>query len=211
MSNTAISLVVFAFVFGGALLGFFLRTVLPQHHLSADSKDIVRLGMAFVVTTTALVLSLLVASAKSHFDAQATELTAMSAKVVLLDRVLAGYGPETKEVRSQLHADVVLMLNQLWSEGGTVPAPSAQGIAALFDKVQELSPRGDAQRSLQAQALNIALALGETRWLMYEQSVLKIPKPLLVILAFWLTIISSASACSRLKTQRCWLACSSPR
>ena len=189
MSDTAISLVVFAFAFGGVLLGLFLRTVLPQHHLSAESKEIVRLGMAFVVTTTALVLSLLVASAKAYFDAQSTELTAMSAKVVLLDRVLAGYGPEAKEVRAQLRADVLQMLNQIWSEGGTAPAPSAQGIAALFGKVQELSPRGDAQRSLQAQALNIALALGETRWLMYEQSVLKIPKPLLVILAFWLTII----------------------
>jgi hypothetical protein len=189
MSDTAIGLVVFAFAFGGAVLGLFLRTLLPQHHLSADSKDIVRLGMAFVVTTTALVLGLLVASAKAYFEKQATELTAMSAKVVLLDRVLAGYGPEAKDVRAQLHADVVLMLDQLWSEGGTPPAPSAQGIAALFDKVQELSPRGDAQRSLQAQALNIALALGETRWLMYEQSAFKNPKPLLVILASWLTII----------------------
>src|SRR5215472_11144771 len=104
MSDTAISLVVFAVVFGGAFLGLFLRTVLPQHHLSADSKDIVRLGMAFVVTTTALVLGLLVASAKGYFEAQAVDVTLMSAKVVLLDRVLAGYGPETKEVRSQLRA-----------------------------------------------------------------------------------------------------------
>ena len=141
MSDTAISLVVFAFAFGGALLGFFLRTVLPQHHLSAESKDIVRVGTAFVVTTVALVLGLLVASAKAYFDAQSTELTAMSAKVVLLDRVLAGYGPEAKEVRAQLRADVLQMLNQIWSEGGTAPAPSAQGIAALFGKVQELSPR----------------------------------------------------------------------
>jgi len=189
MSNTAISLVVFAFAFGGALLGFFLRTVLPQHHLSAESKDIVRVGTAFVVTTVALVLGLLVASAKAYFDAQSTELTAMSAKVVLLDRVLAGYGPEAKEVCAQLRADVLQMLNQIWSEGGTAPAPSAQGIAALFGKVQELSPRSDTQRSLQAQALNIALALGQTRWLMYEQSAAQVSKPLLVVVAFWLTII----------------------
>ena len=34
MSSTIISLIVFACVFGGALLGIFLHAVLPQHHLS---------------------------------------------------------------------------------------------------------------------------------------------------------------------------------
>ena len=189
MSEATISLIVFAFVFGGVFLGMFLRTVLPQHHLIDASKDIVRLGFAMVITITALVLGLLVASAKAHYDAQGADLTQMSAKIVLLDRVLAHYGPETKEVRAQLQADVILMLDQVWSQSGTPAAPSSHGITVLFDKVQELSPRGDAQRSLQAQALNIALALGQTRWLMYEQSAFKIPKPMLVMLAFWLTII----------------------
>jgi hypothetical protein len=46
MSSVTISLIVLAFLFGGALLGIFLRRVLPQHHLSDDSKDIVRLGIA---------------------------------------------------------------------------------------------------------------------------------------------------------------------
>ena len=58
-----------------------------------------RVGIGMVVTITALVLSLLIASAKAYYDAQSNELTEMSAKIVLLDRVLAHYGPETKEAR----------------------------------------------------------------------------------------------------------------
>ena len=72
MSTTTTSLVVLAFVFGGALVGIFLRRVLPQQHLSDASKDIVRVGIGMVVTITALVLSLLIASAKAYYDRRAT-------------------------------------------------------------------------------------------------------------------------------------------
>jgi hypothetical protein len=93
MNFIAIRLIVLACVFGGALFGMFLRGVLPQQHLSADSKDTVRLGTGLIGTMTALLLGLLVASAKSFYDTQSSELTEMSAKIVLLDRVLAHYGP----------------------------------------------------------------------------------------------------------------------
>lgn len=110
MSSVAVSLVVVAFAFGGALLGVFLRARLPQHHLSADSKEVVRQGMALVSTMAALVLGLLIASAKSSYDAQAAALVDSSAKVVVLDRTLAHYGPETKETRELLRQFVAFNL-----------------------------------------------------------------------------------------------------
>ena len=61
MSSIATSCVVFACVFGGALL----RSLLPEHHLDPDSRNVVNLGMALIGTMTALVLGLLIASAKS--------------------------------------------------------------------------------------------------------------------------------------------------
>jgi hypothetical protein len=102
VSTVALSVVVFACVFGGALLGFLLRAALPEHHRNADSRDIVKLAMGLVGTMAALVLGLLVASAKSSFDDQSAELTGLSANVVVLDRVLAHYGPETKDARELL-------------------------------------------------------------------------------------------------------------
>jgi hypothetical protein len=93
MSSITVCLIVFACVFGGALLGVLLRSALPPQHLSADSKDIVRLGMGLVGTMAALVLGLLVASAKGSYDAQSSELTQISANIVLLDRILAPLRP----------------------------------------------------------------------------------------------------------------------
>ena len=89
MSSIAVSSMVFACVFGGAALGMSIRAILPQPHLSSESKDVVKLGMGLVGTLSALVLGLLIASAKGSYDAQSSELTQMSPRVVVLDRVLA--------------------------------------------------------------------------------------------------------------------------
>ena len=113
MSPLAIAWVVFACVFGGALLGLFLRPALPEHHLSTDSKDVVKLAIALIATMSALVLSLLIASAKSSYDTRSSEFTQMSADIILLDRVLAHYGAETKEIRSLLRHSVTAMLDRM--------------------------------------------------------------------------------------------------
>jgi hypothetical protein len=186
VSNQSISLMVLALVFGGALLGMLLRAILPQHHVSDASKDTVRVGIGLVLTITALVLSLLIATAKSYFDAQSAELTEMSAKIIVLDRILAHYGPETKEARDALRGGVAFQLDHMWSKDRS---PKGTGGEILYDKIQDLSPRNDAQRSMQAQALSVLLAVGETRWLMYEQSEAGVSRPVLAVMIFWLTIV----------------------
>jgi len=65
----AITWITFACVFGGALLGMLLRRLVPEHHLDADSRNVVNLGMALIATMSALVLGLLIASAKNSYDA----------------------------------------------------------------------------------------------------------------------------------------------
>ena len=190
MSSTTISLIVLACVFGGALLGIFLHAVLPQHHLSNETKDIVKLGMGLVGTMAALVLGLLVASAKGYYDAQSAELTQMSANIGTLDRALALYGPETKEIRTMLRGAVVRILDQMWSKDGASPAaPIAAGGEILYEKIQGLSPKNDTQRLLQGQALSIAVDIGKMRYLMYAQQATSVSMPLLVVLVLWLTVI----------------------
>jgi hypothetical protein len=187
LSSITISLITLAFVFGGALLGIALRSVLPQNELNSDSRDVVKLGMGLVGTLAALVLGLLIASAKTSFDTQNVELTEMSSRVVMLDRVLAHYGPEAKEARSELHNSVVHTLDTLFSRDAS-QMESTKG-EALFDIIQGLSPKDDAQRSIKVQALSTILALGQMRWLMAEQRVNSVSVPLLIVLIFWLTII----------------------
>ena len=192
MSSIAVSSIVLACVFGGAMLGMLIRAILPQHHSTSESKDVVKLGMGIVATLSALVLGLLIASAKGSYDAQSAELTQMSAKVILLDRLLAHYGPETKETRDLVRASAARILDQMWSKrpAGSSPvgAPSS-GAEILLDKIQELAPKDDRQRSLQAQAQGIVLDLGQMRWLQYAQASTAISMPLLIVLVFWLTFI----------------------
>ncbi|MBV8141255.1 MAG: hypothetical protein JOZ60_04330 [Verrucomicrobia bacterium] len=192
MNPTTVRLIVFACIFGATILGMILRAVLPEHHLSGDSKDTVRLGMGMVATMAALVLGLLVASAKSFYDAQSSELTQLSANVILLDRVLAHYGPETKEVRDLLRGAVARTLDLMWHQDhqqNSEMTPTAAGGEVLYDKIQALSPTNDVQRALQAQASSMAVDLGKLRWLMFEQGTTGISLPLLAVLVFWLAIV----------------------
>jgi hypothetical protein len=192
MNSITIGSIVFACVFGGALLGTALRAVLPTHHLAADSKEAVKVGMGLVATMAALVLGLLVASAKGSYDAQNNELTEMSAKIVLLDRVLAHYGPEAKEARDLVRASTTRILDQGWSKDRSSASqldPRSAGGDSLYNIIQGLSPKDDRQRTLQAQALSIGASLAETRWLMYAQGTTSISMPLLIAMVFWLTAL----------------------
>lgn len=170
------------------MLGMFLRSVLPQNHLSDDSKDVMKLGMALVATMSALVLGLLITSAKSSYDEQNAELRDVSVKVILLDRALAQYGPETKEMRDMLRAALVRALDRLWSiNRGFTPGRSPEDI--LFDKIETLSPKDDSQRALKSQALSLTSDVARIRWLQYEEVDKSITPPVLVVLISWLATL----------------------
>jgi hypothetical protein len=143
MNSIVIRLFVLVCTFGAALLGMLLRAFLPERHLSGDSKETVRLGMGMVATMAALVLGLLVASAKNFYDTQSGDLTQLSANVILLDRVLAHFGPETKEARDVLRGAVARSLNLIWHQDHQQPSqtePTAAGGEIIYDKIQALSP-----------------------------------------------------------------------
>ena len=192
MNSFVISSIVFAIVFGGAMVGMFLRAVLPQNNLSDDSKDVVKMGMGLVATMAALVLGLLVSSAKNSFDALSSEMTRVSSQIILLDRTLALYGPETSEERDLLRSSVADVLDRLEVEKSAHPTQSrssTRAVSALYDKIQGLSPKDDKQRSTQARALALLLSLQETRWLIYEQESTSISMPMLIILVSWLATL----------------------
>jgi Protein of unknown function (DUF4239) len=192
LSAIAIGLVVFALVFGSALLAMFVHSRLPEDHLTSDSKDVVKLGVALIATMSALVLGLLISSAKTAFDTRSNQLVQAAADIVLLDRALARYGPETKEARSLLQRDVAETVERFWPENGArriAIGPEASPVEAMYDKVDELTPQSNAQRSLRSQALSLAVNVGQTRLLMLEHMGSSIPLPFLVILVFWLCII----------------------
>ena len=184
--------VVLAFVLTGSLCGVLLGMALPKHHLSAESKDVIKLATGLVGTMVALVLGLLVASAKSFYDTQGAELTQLSAQAVILDRTLAHYGPEAKHARELLRTSVGRLLDRLRSDddaGSAALDPASANAEVLLEAVQHLSPANDAQRWLQTSAVNTMSELSRTRWLMYEQVGTGLPRPLLIVLILWLSLL----------------------
>jgi len=192
MNASTISIIIFACVFGGALAGTALRAILPEHHLSSESKDVVKLSMGLVATMSALVLGLLVASAKSSYDTQSTEITDLSARVILLDRMLAHYGPETKELRASLKVTATAMAEHLdppkKTPGESVAAPTTRG-ELPYDLLQALAPPDDSHRMMKEEITKMMLDLGKERWLMFEQGIGGFEPILLIIVVSWLTII----------------------
>lgn len=190
MSPPLISLIAFACVFGGGLLGIFLHFHLPDHHLASDTKDVVRLAMGLVATTVALALGLLIGSAKSFLDTQNIEITQLAANSVVLDRLLAHYGPDANDARQKLRTSVSSFNRLTLGREGEAQstAPGTRG-EELLEAIQVLSPQTDNQRSLKNQALSLAIQMGQTRWLMFEQRAVPVPAILLGVLIFWLVAL----------------------
>ena len=179
-----------AFTFAAAGCGILLRRALPEHHLSDQSKDAIKLATGLVGSMVALILGLLVWSSKNFFDTQSSELIKMSAEAVLTDRVLAHYGPEANDARERLRATIAHFLDATWSREGQDSSPDpSSGQEGVYDAVQQLSPQNEAQRSLRATAISTLTDLGQTRWLIYEQTVAGLPRPLLIVMIFWLSLL----------------------
>jgi len=193
MNTELISVIIFASVVGAVLIGRMLARLLPKDHLSADTKDTVKLAMGLLATMSALLLGLLVASTKGSYDNARNESIQMAAKVVFLDRVLTGYGPEATEARAGLREAVQELAHrsmQLPKVNARVNlAPNTQAGNAIYLSIQLLTPQDEVQRSLKAQATTLALDLGELRTLLVAESISSISKPLLIVVGCWLVLI----------------------
>jgi hypothetical protein len=116
VSALLISIITFALVLGGALLGVYIRNALPDNHLREDVRDVVRLSTGLIGTIAALVLGLLIASAKSSYDARSTQIKQITANVLLLDLLLEQYGPDAQNLRILLRNAVPPMVDRIWTE-----------------------------------------------------------------------------------------------
>jgi hypothetical protein len=169
-----------------------LRKALPEHHLGSDTKDTVKLAMGLVATMAALVLGLLIASAKDKYDKESAGVTEMAAKTIYLDRMLANYGPEAAGVRELLRKMVEHVKSRMWPDNALGDAqldPTASRAEPIYVAIQNLSPKNDLQTTLKSQAISTAFDIGALRWQESEQASSSVSKPLLCILAFWLAIL----------------------
>jgi hypothetical protein len=188
-----VSCFIFAVILTSIFAGMLLRKVLPEHHLSDESKDVVRLGTGLVATLGALVLGLLIASAKSSYDTQSGQIKQITANVILLDRLLAKYGPEARRIREDLRQGINPVVARIWGEqssnASAAPFEASTIVESTILDIQALSPANDIQKALKSWAVAVCADLAKTRLLLFAQKGNPVPAPFLAVLVFWLVII----------------------
>ncbi|MGA2942258.1 MAG: hypothetical protein ABSE50_09520 [Xanthobacteraceae bacterium] len=192
MSPIVLSAGIFLLTVGGIFLGSLLRDALPRHHLNKDTQDVVRLGVGLVATMAALVVGLLIAAAKNSFDTQSGQVRQITADVVLLDNLLAQYGPEAAPLRAEIRTAIPLFADRLWSEkasDATARYEPNVAVEKVYIEIQSLAPQNDLQRSLQARAIAASTDIAQARLLLFTEKGNSIPLPFLGVLALWLIII----------------------
>jgi hypothetical protein len=194
LSAIVAGIVVFACTFGGASIGMWLRRVLPRHHLDEASKDTIKLGIGLIATMTALILGLVIASAKSSFDEVNAGIKHTAADVLALDRTLGHYGPEANEIRALMKTIITNRVEMIWptdpSRAGRFDdTPAPQDVELIASKIRGLKPQSDEQRWLQSRALDLSESLFQRRSLIVASLGSSVPVPFLIMLVFWLTVI----------------------
>jgi hypothetical protein len=196
MNPTLIGVTTFAFAFGGVLVGAWLRKALPSEHLHGDARDVIKQGIGLISTMTALVLGLVTASAKDSFDAVDRAVKDTALKVLVMDRDLARFGPETGGVRGELKQVIAERIDMIWPNDSSRPMnlePVTEGRAArleaLVDAIRSLKPQNDLQRAVQARAVDLAEDLLQARWVAMAGSASSVPVLFLAVLVSWLTAI----------------------
>jgi hypothetical protein len=190
VNTSLIAAVAFACLLGAVWIGKRLRRVLPEDHLSPDSRDTVKLAMGLIATMSALLLGLLVNSAKTSYDTTRTEVIQVASQYRVLDRVLAIYGPQAAEVRDELRALAQESTRLMWPDDATFPASSNHQIFdSFYGALLRLETRNDTDRALKAQALSLILEIGQVRSLMLAEATTFISSPMPIVVVLWLVMI----------------------
>jgi hypothetical protein len=194
LNSTIVALTAFVFSFGASLAAIAGRSRLPAQHLEGDSKDVLRLVLGLITTLTALVLSLLISSGYSAYQAQQTEVQQLGVHVFQIDRTLAHFGSDTNEQRDQLRRVLAATIARVWPTGGAeaathAPKSVSQEGDELFDGIANMSPKTDLQRLAQSRALQLLEGVGETSHILIAQSKGALSWPMLFSLMSWLTVL----------------------
>jgi hypothetical protein len=194
MSSTAAFLASFAAILIGAAIGMGLKRFLPADVLEGGSKEAIRLGAGFLSTLAALVIGLMIASAKNSYDTQNTNIRQLGTNVVLVDQMLIKYGTAANEARRLLRETIPSAATRIWQESvagnnaGSTFALSRTG-EGFYNAIEGLKPVNDEQVSLKARIIQITTEMGRTRLLVFTQNDNAIPVPFFIVLVFWLAVI----------------------
>ena len=194
MSSSAAFLASLASILIGAAMGMVLKRALPADLLEGGSKEAIRLGAGFLSTLAALVIGLMIASAKNTYDSQNANIRQLGTNAVLVDQMLTQYGPEAKAARTLLREIIPSATARIWREnasgkGGGSAFVVGETAERFYGAVEGLKPANPEQTSLKSRIIQLTTDMGRTRLLVFTQGDDAIPLPFFIVLVFWLVVI----------------------
>ncbi len=163
-------LVVGVLAFASGLIGLKLQSLLPDHHTSDRSRDMIGAISGLLGLLLALVLGTLIGSSYSFYATQKAELETLDARALQFDSALAAYGPEAQPGRDGLRRAIQQGYDMFWGAGQYDPKAQSVGTAlAGLKKMDQfllsLKPTTDAQKQLLTTASINASWIEQTRLL----------------------------------------------
>ena len=167
MSPIATATLAFFLILGSTIIGTLVRGKTPEHHLTGDSKEVIRLATALVATLTGLVLALMFAATRTSFEHTSGAVSRLAVEFSELDEILEDYGPEAGPIRRQLRSDMSTLIDSIWQDdavaaGRPAVTRKSHGVGAL-SLIRELQPKTPGQSSMQARALQIGSDISQTQ------------------------------------------------
>lgn len=176
---------------GGALLGLWASSRLPDHHLGDETSRSVSVGMALVGTLSALVLGLLVNSASASFNKQTEAIEAIAIDALKLDRLLRAYDPTTARIRENLAGYVRAKVDEVSQPNGDRDAglETLRLLESVSDAIMRLTPETSREKALHARAIQLVNQIEDSRWRLFQRAQMVMPTSVLAMLVAWLSLL----------------------
>jgi hypothetical protein len=190
----AVSLAVAMTVLIAGIIGFNLHRVLPEHHLSKETYDVIRLGAAMLSVLASLVLGLLIATVKTSYDSTTSALHVYGANLMVLDETLRDYGEGALPARRQLRNYTLRVLDDVWRRPYEHPFMVEDHAAGeLLEHVREairaLPVATRDEQSLASEALASTTVLLRERWLLIDRAGSSVHTVVIIVLTVWIAAL----------------------
>lgn len=194
MNAATITLTTALLTFGGGMAGLLYDKLLPEHHMSDETRALINRMTGLVATMSALVLGLLIASANTFYNTQKSDLEVLSGRVIELDSNLQKYGRDAQPIRELLKATVTRMYRHTWNspraaERLATIAEMRADWGAIGSQIDQVQPTIDAQKSLQSKAADLIASIQDLRLEARLQIENSVTWPFLSILVSWMALL----------------------
>lgn len=192
MQEFIVALVVFALLVASAIGSLVICSRLPEHHRKDDTHSVIKIAATVFILMASILLGLLVNSVRNTFETADRTLHTFATEIILLDRLMRQYGPETAGARKELADYTQEAIRGTWPDTGTPVIDDTRAGALLDDvaaQLRALVPPDNARASILNRMEQRMQRVIELRWQLIGASRSTVYTPLFIMLVAWLMLI----------------------